>query len=1004
MSDSRRGKRPGRSLSSRLASLSKSMIDSSRDADKETPTHPRDAGSAAADQPESPASGSPGGFAKSERTEKAGGEVGSVTPSRSPSKRRKPQPTLQESARVALLVLEGDAANERPVARVGGKGKSRKKATAKNTGEQDETERDDAVDGKAGPSEGHRGKGKGRNKGPALVGANDAGGVSVSGDGAHLEQWTKDEALDSLLYKGKPMVDMKVGDLRTALAALELSESGRKPELRMRLAQRLYSDIAGGVIGAGSMKGFSIGIPSDDMNESAPEAPTSRAARHLNRRRPVLSTTFLRKGPDTRDDPILISSSDDEAAAAAAAEQTQTQTQTQIQQEAEEESEAAISEAQTATVQDEYLAAGPQPGMTLADMRKAVKALGLKPAGTRKVHFEACWRDAVSGENKGGPDDTEEESEEETAGEEADTIDGVLVADMKVVTLKKYISEMDLTPDGKLKADLQKCLSEALRRRRPTRVERPGRSPSRQAAATETAKNAGPGAGGRERTSRREINPSPVSPAASRRGTKSRSKITDSSPAANQDDSREAKNTRSETHSPPVSPAAGRRVRKTRGELAAVSTRAELDGGRKGRKTRSKAHSPSVERKHTYSAVVQTPDRVRFHGKSVSDMGLEDMRLNLHVLEMRSHNLVDSEVRDRLVAALMQRQAEAAEKDENRQKWRGRQVTIMRKNELIDALEDLKVKIKRGRKNAEEEELRTRLRKELWTWAYSAIEVPDLVTGAGAGAAVGGSDAEAGGAKSVKDKSSTAGGPADPGSLASGRGGRRGRQTRAAHGRDSEQQEDAPIRPRRRGVQEEVVEQGQSASWKQVGGVTGGSSTSTKTQAAFGDAAIERTAVRKKALSAGGGSGGGGSDDDGDTDEDSDENVDADQSHGVDNEESSPAPTRRPERSPSWSPVTGTGQSNRKDGEPKSTSPPPAKRTPSRSPIKGKRRLHRREAAESPSSSPATKRRRGHVQPEATSPPRDVEMAEDSDVDLGDEVMEQEAGAVTGKTASPPRP
>ncbi|CAM9668003.1 unnamed protein product, partial [Sphacelaria rigidula] len=46
----------------------------------------------------------------------------------------------------------------------------------------------------------------------------------------------------------------------------------------------------------------------------------------------------------------------------------------------------------------------------------------------------------------------------------------------------------------------------------------------------------------------------------------------------------------------------------------------------------------------------------------------------------------------------------------------------------------------------------------------------------------------------------------------------------------------------------------------------------------------------------------------------------------------------------------------------------------------------------------------GHPQPEATSPPRDVEMAEDSDVDLGGEVMEQEAGAVTGKAARPPRP
>lgn len=97
------------------------------------------------------------------------------------------------------------------------------------------------------------------------------------------------------------------------------------------------------------------------------------------------------------------------------------------------------------------------------------------------------------------------------------------------------------------------------------------------------------------------------------------------------------------------------------------------------------------------------PDQVWFHQTRVSAMNLEEMREKLHELDMPSLRLNDDEVTHDLIDALVQRKAEAADSNPRKQAWLGRPVYMMRKAELADMLRhfDLddagKVDVLRGR-------------------------------------------------------------------------------------------------------------------------------------------------------------------------------------------------------------------------------------------------------------------------------------------------------------------
>ena len=226
-------------------------------------------------------------------------------------------------------------------------------------------------------------------------------------------------------YKGQPIAKMRVADLRDALRALGCDQDGKRPELLDRLANRLLKDSTGGNSGS---------VPADETSE--------RGARY-QKRRTLKTFTPLLKGHDTKECPITIAS-DDEA-------------------DADGRSEAGVS-----------LAAGPKPGMTRAELLEAVKSLGLKPRGARKMDLEACWHEAVksrakekSSEGDEGQDVRQGKGGGDWGGEKEDkeaqpSVAGVPVMTMTVAILRKHVRNMRLKPSGHLKADLQRCLYDHL--------------------------------------------------------------------------------------------------------------------------------------------------------------------------------------------------------------------------------------------------------------------------------------------------------------------------------------------------------------------------------------------------------------------------------------------------------------------------------------------------------------------------------------------------------------
>ena len=226
-------------------------------------------------------------------------------------------------------------------------------------------------------------------------------------------------------YNGQPIVKMRIADLRDALRALGCGQDGKRLELLDRLANRLLKDSTGGNSGP---------VPADETSE--------RGARY-QKRRTRKTFTPLRKGHDTKECPITIAS-DDEA-------------------DSDGRSEGGVS-----------LAAGPKPGMTRAELLEAVKSLGLKPRGARKVDLEACWHEAVKSRAKEKPSEGDEGQDVRQgkghgywSGKKEDkeaqpSVAGVPIMTMTVASLRKHVRGMGLKPSGHLKADLQRCLRDHL--------------------------------------------------------------------------------------------------------------------------------------------------------------------------------------------------------------------------------------------------------------------------------------------------------------------------------------------------------------------------------------------------------------------------------------------------------------------------------------------------------------------------------------------------------------
>lgn len=288
-----------------------------------------------------------------------------------------------------------------------------------------------------------------------------------------LDVWTEDEALSSLRYDRTPLLTMRVADLRDALSKSGLSHAGNQRELRVRLARRLCSDLAAGAPGLASMEGFEVAssAAASGAPVSVSEAPSARGAR-LQRRR---TSTLLKKGPDTRDSPIVISGSDDESDVSAAAA----------------EAPAAAASAAAASTSAEAPAPSPTPGrrgkrtraardadetpqaeakgtktkpqgkaladMSFADLQKEVKALGLKPKGRKRSDLEDCLRKAAK---EGAPQEEGEEGRGAKAGVGVEvgkrgrgrtpvpandsgaslslSIEGTAIKDMKVIIVLSY--------------------------------------------------------------------------------------------------------------------------------------------------------------------------------------------------------------------------------------------------------------------------------------------------------------------------------------------------------------------------------------------------------------------------------------------------------------------------------------------------------------------------------------------------------------------------------------
>lgn len=410
------------------------------------------------------------------RAETVGRSAAAATPAapRLPSQSRRSRQTLQEAARSALRALgesgaDHDAAGAASTSKARGKGKGKGKVKSE-AGEGEDEEED--VSSRTGKGKG-KGKGRARRGGdpvPVVKTEND----NSAGSSADLDDLTEDEALTSVTYGGKPLVNMRVADCKDALTKFDLRCTGNLPELRLRLARRLCSDLAQGTPGLAGIQGFE-GASSPGSGLEFPEKPSARGARRQRRR----TSTMLKKGPDTKDSPIIISGSDDESNARASAEtpaaagaaavppvvdtsvtavasadtsaleampQRSGKRKRAARDATEAEAEAEVSkQTKTKTTPPtkalaKALADGPKPGMTFAELREAVKALGLKPKGRKKSDLEECWLEAAKGTAKEGEGKQAGAGAGEgrrgrtppLAGDAEPSVDGVRVKDMKV--------------------------------------------------------------------------------------------------------------------------------------------------------------------------------------------------------------------------------------------------------------------------------------------------------------------------------------------------------------------------------------------------------------------------------------------------------------------------------------------------------------------------------------------------------------------------------------------
>lgn len=396
---------------------------------------------------------------------------------RSRSQRRRTPRTLQEATRAARVALGGESPKDAPAAAVkSGRGKGRGQGMEVDR-EADvcgnnEAEGGDTLRGAGGRGRGRRGaekdraKGKGKDRIPTRT-----EGAGVDDDDVDVYTFTQEEALDQILYNGKSVMSMLCAEMRTALTNLGLAPAGKRDELRVRLGLKLCSDLETDAAGAAAMKGFAVlGIP--DPGDSKSAKPSDRDTRHKIRRS-FGAAALLPKGPDTKNNPILIPSSDDEdSTAPEGAEDPSSGEVLQplvARKRGTQKSTNSVTDAESSVnAPAAALPAVPHSGMTVAQLRKQAKQLGLKPEGTKKADLLACLLEHANsmeeGEEGEEEEDEKEDSENEDETESAEMkVEGVRVLDMTVVTLRKHAGDMGLKTKGKLKAELQQCVCDALR-------------------------------------------------------------------------------------------------------------------------------------------------------------------------------------------------------------------------------------------------------------------------------------------------------------------------------------------------------------------------------------------------------------------------------------------------------------------------------------------------------------------------------------------------------------
>ena len=257
---------------------------------------------------------------------------------------------------------------------------------------------------------------------------------------------------------------------------------------------------------------------------------------------------------------------------------------------------------------------------------------------------------------------------------------GVLVMDMKVVSLRTHLRDMGLKPRGRLKADLQRCLCEHLL----------------------------VGQHGEER-----LKEKPSRGEASQPGEKGGTSADD------------------------VVGATAGSVSKVNGRRWAVA-----GGVQQGAPFQPPAVRKDMrwtKQTDTSGHPGLSTDCILFHGTPVSKMEPETMLEILEDLGVTSSQKGDEDIAQNLVELLVLRRAEAAEAIKSRQRWRGQSVSRMRKMELATALHHLGAD-----ESGKVEDMRSRFRRLLRKWAAQEIIVIESSSNGGVkSAAVGEASADA---------------------------------------------------------------------------------------------------------------------------------------------------------------------------------------------------------------------------------------------------------------------